>query len=258
MRHPVESRQLRGESKPEKRTRILIVHCPKREGRRLGQELGQALGAVEAEVTYVTSLEDDLLTMSGHGGHRFDVVVAIERGDSLAIVTAVLAGLPSLGNPELFVICEERDSPSFHALGAAGVRCYSDIEEAVRSLSRCHAPLRRRARARRAFADATHELERLKSDTVNAHERRDLGMPLPQPLAVAETKYREAYVRAVLALAGTRHAAARLAGVPYRTFCLMIRKLAIEWPTPRPTETGSFSENPLSSTGSGDHAMQSA
>ena len=39
------------------------------------------------------------------------------------------------------------------------------------------------------------------------------------PLAVAEVRFRETYLRALMARAGTRTLAAKGAAVPYRTLC---------------------------------------
>jgi DNA-binding response OmpR family regulator len=47
-------------------------------------------------------------------------------------------------------------------------------------------------------------------------------------LSVAERRYRETFLRSKMATAGERRAAARLAGVPYTTFCVMLRKLGIK------------------------------
>jgi DNA-binding NarL/FixJ family response regulator len=48
------------------------------------------------------------------------------------------------------------------------------------------------------------------------------------PLNVAERRYRETFLRSKMATAGERREAARLAGVPYTTFCVMLRKLGIK------------------------------
>lgn len=48
------------------------------------------------------------------------------------------------------------------------------------------------------------------------------------PLSVAERRYRETFLRSKMATAGERREAARLAGVPYTTFCVMLRKLGIK------------------------------
>ena len=47
------------------------------------------------------------------------------------------------------------------------------------------------------------------------------------PLHVAETRFREAYLRLLLARHGSRRRAAEHARVPYRSFCAMLRKLGM-------------------------------
>jgi hypothetical protein len=54
------------------------------------------------------------------------------------------------------------------------------------------------------------------------------GRALLPPLRVAETRFREAYLRSLLAESGGRSEAARRAGVPYRTLCAMLQKLGLE------------------------------
>ena len=56
----------------------------------------------------------------------------------------------------------------------------------------------------------------------------DAARGLLPPLRVAETRFREAYLRSLLAEAGGRSEAARRAGVPYRTLCAMLQKLGLE------------------------------
>jgi hypothetical protein len=47
------------------------------------------------------------------------------------------------------------------------------------------------------------------------------------PLTVAEQRFREAFLRQLLAEAPNRDAAARIAGIPYRTLCAMLQKLGL-------------------------------
>src|SRR4051812_4458242 len=63
------------------------------------------------------------------------------------------------------------------------------------------------------------------------------GVRLPdriEPLPAAEQRFREAYLRGLLDRGRDRETVARLAGVPYRTLCQMIRKLNIDVPAQRP------------------------
>jgi len=55
-----------------------------------------------------------------------------------------------------------------------------------------------------------------------------------EPLPAAEQRFREAYLRSLLDRGRDRETVARLAGVPYRTLCQMIRKLNIDVPAQRP------------------------
>ena len=57
-----------------------------------------------------------------------------------------------------------------------------------------------------------------------ARARHDGAPPLPQ----AERLFREAYLRQLLSRSGNRTIAARRAGVPYTTFCSMLKKLGLE------------------------------
>jgi len=76
-------------------------------------------------------------------------------------------------------------------------------------------------RAERRAALARAEAEELAAGNVPP-------APSALPLAVAERRYREAYLRAKLAQACGRREAAALAGIPYTTFCVMLRKLGIQ------------------------------
>jgi hypothetical protein len=55
-----------------------------------------------------------------------------------------------------------------------------------------------------------------------------------EPLPAAEQRFREAYLRSLLGRGRDRETVARMAGVPYRTLCQMIRKLDIDVPAQRP------------------------
>ena len=80
--------------------------------------------------------------------------------------------------------------------------------------------LARVGRARRDLHRAQAEIPSL----LDGGEEPSLGLPL----SIAETRFREGYVRAILARQRNRAAAAKDARVPYRTFCKIIRKLGIE------------------------------
>jgi hypothetical protein len=53
------------------------------------------------------------------------------------------------------------------------------------------------------------------------------GGILSSRLHAAEARFRETYLRSLLAQCGSRRKAAEHAGVPYRSFCEMLRKAGI-------------------------------
>ena len=82
-------------------------------------------------------------------------------------------------------------------------------------------PLAKLAKLKRQVAAAQREVETLSAGNV---------VPAVPSLSLdaAERRYRETFLRSTMATAGGRRAAARLAGVPYTTFCVMLRKLGIK------------------------------
>jgi hypothetical protein len=95
------------------------------------------------------------------------------------------------------------------------------------NLERILVPLAESARLRRRLEEVEGYLRDLSMD-----EQRGAG---PQRIALpeAERRYRETYVRSLLAETGSRREAARRAGIPYTTLCEIIRKLGIP-DDPRP------------------------
>ena len=82
-------------------------------------------------------------------------------------------------------------------------------------------PLAKVARLKRQLTLARREIETAAAGDV-VPEVTNL------PLGEAERRYRETFLRSKMATAGERRAAARLAGVPYTTFCVMLRRLGIK------------------------------
>ena len=89
------------------------------------------------------------------------------------------------------------------------------------SLARVLAPLAECVRLRRRLEDAEHRVRRLSDE-----ESRDASSGRVS-LHEAERRYRETYIRSLLAESGNRREAARRAGIPYTTLCEIIRKLGI-------------------------------
>ena len=81
--------------------------------------------------------------------------------------------------------------------------------------------LARMARARHEHLSA----ERMLPPLPSPDDWNDDGAP---PLPQAERLFREAYLRQLLSRSGNRTIAARRAGVPYTTFCSMLKKLGLE------------------------------
>jgi hypothetical protein len=76
------------------------------------------------------------------------------------------------------------------------------------------------ARARREHLSAERQLPPLPSQESNDD---GVAAPLPQ----AERLFREAYLRQLLSQSASRTIAARRAGVPYTTFCSMLKKAGL-------------------------------
>lgn len=95
------------------------------------------------------------------------------------------------------------------------------FDELFEKLEQVLLPLAECARLRRRLDEVE---ERTRQFNQEAREALDAGrMALPE----AERRYRETYIRSLLAETGNRREAARLAGVPYTTLCEIIRKLGI-------------------------------
>jgi hypothetical protein len=123
----------------------------------------------------------------------------------------VVFAVPHLGAPE--------------ALAARGLGISRLVATAQLSawLKGSVGPLTEIARARRRLEAAERALGREPSPEPDAQIAQ---LPLP----VAERRYRESYLRACMARARGRRAAAKLAGVPYTSLCVMLRKLGIVEP----------------------------
>jgi DNA-binding NtrC family response regulator len=123
----------------------------------------------------------------------------------------VVFSVPHLGSPEALAA---RD------LGITRLVATAQLTE---WLERSLDPLIEVARARRRLAAAERALARQP-----ASEQAPAVQQLPLP--VAEHRFREAYLRACMARAHGRREAAKLAGVPYTSLCVMLRKLGITLP----------------------------
>jgi DNA-binding response OmpR family regulator len=128
---------------------------------------------------------------------------------------------------EMVFLIEDRNDPELRVARDMGITRFVEIRNVAQWLAMALEPLARLARAQRDLQEARREVAGLdiwKTDKPFA-DRDETTRILP--LAVAERRYREAYLRGVMAKADGRRNAARIAGVPYTTFCLMLRKLGI-------------------------------
>jgi CheY-like chemotaxis protein len=146
-----------------------------------------------------------LLDLLFKGGRGISVAVELARiGDEV----------------EILLMVDDAGAPEVQAAWDLGWRRLITWDAATAWLDRGLKPLAELVRLRRALASARQEAERLCAGDV-------VPSVSALPLGEAERRYREAFLRSKLAVAGGRRQAAELAGVPYTTFCVMLRKLGI-------------------------------
>lgn len=149
------------------------------------------------------------------------VDVAVLHAEQLGLVCSPLLHDRDVGLPELVFVVEETSSPQAFALRSRGFRHVVAAQDLPDWLPSALARLVSLARARRLLLGACGEdpgaIEPL--STIRHHR--------PLRLHAAETSFRTAFMRALLAEHGSRRRAAEAAGVPYRSFCEMLRKLGI-------------------------------
>jgi hypothetical protein len=146
--------------------------------------------------------------------------VAIVRLDQrdLTPLAAVLELYDDLGRPELVVVVEHLLDPAAHALARLGVRRIVESPDLLKWLKSSELLLRAVARGRAA--------ERQLKGLSNSWVDRPWGQGKRiSRLFEAEQRFREAYVRLLLSVAGSRREAAEMAGIPYRTFCQIVATL---------------------------------
>jgi len=148
------------------------------------------------------------------------VDVAVLHVSTLNLGSSPLLYDAGLGLPELVFVVDEAWSPQHLALRSRGFRYIVSQSEIAEWFPTALPGLGSLAQARRIVLSAC-----------------DDGLPPPEVLATrqatgarlhaAETSFREIYLRSLLAEHGSRRKAAEEAGVPYRSFCEMLRKLGI-------------------------------
>ncbi len=143
-------------------------------------------------------------------------------GRFLAFGVEVQAGKP---DAEILFFCEDAASPGAADAATLGLRS-TVVGPGTRAwLVGAFPALVGAARARRALRLAEAVIPPLPGGYSPVDRARTSLAVLPAvlPLPLAEGRFREAYVRGVLASAGDRTHAAKQAGIPYRTFCRILQ-----------------------------------
>lgn len=155
--------------------------------------------------------------------HRLeDVDVAVIHAERLGPnLTVLLLHDPAFGLPELVFTVDSGCPAQRLALLSHGYRHVINDGCLASWLPQQLASLCTLARARRIVLAACPADTRAKHMT--------LGKPATGSMNLhkAETRFRETFLRALLTEHGSRRKAAEAAGVPYRSFCEMLRKLRV-------------------------------
>jgi len=171
------------------------------------------------------------------GARAYDLVavdVCAGAGAALAFGVDLLAASPGGG---ILFFCDDPALPEIAALRALGVTPLIVGAGARDWVVAAAAALVKVGRARRALALAEAAVPAFDGDL-----RRPRGGPTatsafaaggrPLPLPIAEGRFRETYLRALLATAGSRGRAAQRAGISYRSLCRIAQTLGIDVPRP--------------------------
>ena len=185
-----------------------------------GLSLAASLRRLPHEI--VVSVTNARGTGADGAGEQLDVALvsfADARFDGLAFGAELGATFPWI---EIVYWFEEGGAaPLAAAARSVGVRRIIPLTRLFGWLDGALPSLARMARARHEHLSAERMLPPLPSPEDGID---DSAPPLPQ----AERLFREAYLRQLLSRSGNRTIAARRAGVPYTTFCSMLKKLGLE------------------------------
>jgi hypothetical protein len=148
----------------------------------------------------------------------YDLVALYMAPALFTELSAVLSDHDPLGFPEILFLCHQPGCPEHLALASSGLGNVLEVAHAAAWLTESLPGLTGLARGRRLIASARRAgFVALAPVTPDCRLR----------LGTAESRFREAYFRALLAKYHSRRAAADAAGVPYRSFCEMLRKLGL-------------------------------
>jgi hypothetical protein len=180
----------------------------------LGGELARTLGPLK--IAHLLPEEDQELPAG-----PFDVCVAHISDAAPSVLALVTSFAVKFSDAALVYWSDEPYAAQVSAALALGVSQIIPGAALSGWLARALPALVRGARSRRSARLASQSLP-----PVPAWSWEDTSaqrMPLP----LAENLFREAYIRRVLAETGNRRKAAEVAGIPYRTFCDILKKLGI-------------------------------
>jgi DNA-binding NtrC family response regulator len=140
-------------------------------------------------------------------------------GDAIGTAQQLLGRDPSI---EVIFFAEAECTELAMARGL-GIRTILAVEVVADWTLSAAASVARSVRARRALAEASKQIPPLPPLPVRPPWGETSRIPLP----VAEQRFREAFLRQLLAETPNREIAARIAGIPYRTLCAMLQKLGL-------------------------------
>ena len=196
-------------------TKILIVDSDRRRGSSVLQKLN-AIGSVEAYLA-----EDRAAAVQAAHARQPEVAI-VELGFQECDGPAVALQIATVARyvETLFFAgpCNEGELAAARDLGLARV---VPVSRLWRMLAQILGPLAQSVRLRRRLESVEQHLHRVTSEEELWSSANHLTLP------EAERRYRETYIRSLLAATGNRREAARRAGVPYTTLCEIIRKLGI-------------------------------
>jgi len=180
-----------------------------------GDELAQRLPIPSVVLTLAQLLSVDFRHVAP------DVVlVRIPAGD-LDLISVALSARTNLREPEYVFVVESPANPACSALIAVGIKRVLVMEDVSQWIAEAALPLAKIARACAALREARAEVPPLPETGANSSDP-------PRGLFEAERRFRETYVRVLMAKMQLRTQAAEYARVPYRTFFQIVRKLGIE------------------------------
>jgi CheY-like chemotaxis protein len=190
------------------------------------QPLTRWLGQHDWLTTLVAGSEERARQLAGEARPEVALIDLLTGGSAgMALAFDLQRAAPHVG---VVFFVDDDAAPEAQAARDLGISRVVPLARLPAWLAQSLVPLADIARAQRVLEAARSALGR--------EPPAPGAPPLSLRLPVAERRYREAYLRACMARASGRREAAHLAGVPYSSLCVMLRKLGIgdeTGPTPR-------------------------